>query len=124
MLFHWNHFIESHSVFVPANDEWHLCCMLDDEGVPFICLETAYNRYMVANGFECLHGRENLGLNTSHVSRFYFEVVKEVYNIIESYNPSNIDISAVKANLIPAFWSEWQAKGYISENDDPMDSIF
>lgn len=124
MTFHWNFFVEAHTVSVPINEEWHLHCTLDDEGMPIICLETTNNQYMVANGFEYIHGRENLGLNASHVSRFYYEVVKEIYNLIESYNPSNIDISAVKAGLIPKFWSSWQTKGYISGGDDPMEIIF
>lgn len=124
MTFHWNFFIEAHTVSIPSNEEWHLGCMLDDDGMPCIFLQTANSRYMVANGFEYLHGHEELGLSASHISRYYYEVVKKIYALIESYAPANIDICAVKAEVLPPFLDSWRAFGYWNEDDEPLDMIY
>ena len=124
MVFHWNFLIEAHAINIPDNEEWHLGCTLDEKGMPVILLETATNSYMVANGFEYIHTNAERGLNAGHVSRFYFEVVKEVYNIIDSYGPTCVDIAAVKAELIPEFWSAWESRGYVDSGKEPSDLVF
>ena len=124
MLFKWNFMIEAHVINIPDNEEWHLGCTLDEKGMPVIFLETATNSYMVANGFEYIHTNSERGLNAGHVSRFYFEVVKEVYNIIESYGPSCVDISEVKADMLSEFWGAWKSHGYVSCDDEPADLVF
>ena len=123
MLFCWKFFVESHMVSVPAGDEWHLYCTLDEQGMPVICLETTHNQYLVANGFEYIN-EHNEGLNAGHVSRFYYEVVNAVYMQFKTHSPSCIDIADVKRAILPEFWGDWIEKGYVDAYSEPFDLVF
>lgn len=123
MRFSWNFMVERHIVNVPTEAEWHLFSTLDDSDMPVIYLETAKQQYLIAHGFEYIHTFGDQGLDASHVSRFYYCVVDEVYDRLQDEPSEYLDISLIMQEILDEFWPEWCAKGYVTQDSVPTEFI-
>ena len=83
-------------------NQWEESCMK---------LEVDGQTYDICDCWDYLQGNEKLCPYT--VLDFYNAVVKKVYEILTAGSVEFLDLEKVKDNVIPPFWAEWKARGWV-----------
>ncbi|MBR5021641.1 MAG: hypothetical protein IKY18_00325 [Oscillospiraceae bacterium] len=123
MRFSWNFFIERHIVEVPMEAAWHLFSALDDSEMPVIYLETAEQQYLIAHGYEYRRVFKDESLMATLISKFFYRVVGEAYDTLQEDTSGYLDISLIMQDILEESWTEWRAKGYLTQDDVPPEFV-